>query len=70
MAATESECLTPTEFQNIRESLAVAESLAKASLLTSPTAERRLRARQLELNSKDDSVGYVPPKHVLLYLVR
>lgn len=69
-AAVESDRLTHQEFTNIRESLEIAENLAKASLLTSRTAERRLRARQLEFDSKDDPNGYIPPRHVLLYLVR
>ncbi len=66
----ETEYLSLAEFHDMRKSLEVAESLAKASMLTPPSAERRLRARQLELDSKDDPNGYVPPKHVLLYLVR
>lgn len=68
--AMEGESMSPAEFQNINESLQIAEKLARASQLTSPSAERRLRVRQLEFHSKDDSKGYVPPKHVLLYLVR
>lgn len=54
---------------NIKDSLAIAESLARASLMTSPAARRRLQARRLELGLGEDP-GYVPPKHLLLYLVR
>jgi hypothetical protein len=55
---------------DIRESLAVAESLASASLLTSPGAKRRLAARRLELGEDPTTGVYTPPKHLLLYLVR
>jgi hypothetical protein len=54
---------------NISESMALAESLARASLLTSPAAKRRLQARRIELGLHPDP-GFVPPKHLLLYLVR
>lgn len=62
--------INSADLLRMKESLALAESLARASMMTSPSAGRRLRARQLELDSKDDPNGYVPPKHVLLYLVR
>ena len=66
---------------SIHESLAIAERLAQASLLTSPDASRRLTARRIqmeqdgiELPSEDgadtDPAYYVPPKQLLLYLVR
>lgn len=55
---------------DIRESLALAESLASASLLTSPGAKRRLAARRLELGEDPSTGVYTPPKHLLLYLVR
>lgn len=51
---------------DIRESLAVAERLASAAMMTSPAARRRLAARRCEL----PTCGYVPPKQLLLYLVR
>lgn len=54
----------------IKDSLALAERLAQASLMTSPAARRRLQARHVELGLGDDPGGYVPPKHLLLYLVR
>ncbi|RZF36245.1 hypothetical protein LSTR_LSTR013670 [Laodelphax striatellus] len=53
---------------NMKASLALAESLARASLMTSPAAKRRLQARRLELGL-GELPGYVPPKHLLLYLV-
>jgi hypothetical protein len=55
---------------DIRESLALAESLASASLLTSPGAKRRLATRRLELGEDPTAGVYTPPKHLLLYLVR
>uniref|UniRef100_A0A8D8R0S3 Nocturnin n=1 Tax=Cacopsylla melanoneura TaxID=428564 RepID=A0A8D8R0S3_9HEMI len=59
----------PEQLLKIKEKLAIAESLASASLLTSPAAKRRLQARKLELGLGDEP-GYVPPKDLLLYLVR
>ena len=59
-----------TSLVDIRESLALAESLAKASLLTSTGAKQRLAARRLEMEDGNAGGGYVPPKHLLLYLVR
>lgn len=59
----------PEQVLKIKEKLALAESLASASLLTSPAAKRRLQARKLELGLGDEP-GYVPPKDLLLYLVR
>ncbi|XP_073974101.1 NADP/NADPH phosphatase nocturnin isoform X2 [Rhodnius prolixus] len=54
---------------SIRDSYQVAESLARADLMTSPAARRRLQARRIELGLGEHP-GYVPPKHLLLYLVR
>jgi len=54
---------------SIQDSFQVAESLARASLLTSPAARRRLQARRIELGLTEHP-GFVPPKHLLLYLVR
>jgi hypothetical protein len=59
----------PEQLLKIKEKLALAESLASASLLMSPAAKRRLQARKLELGLGDEP-GYVPPKDLLLYLVR
>ncbi|KAK7791670.1 hypothetical protein R5R35_002042 [Gryllus longicercus] len=68
--------------RDIRESLLLAERLASASLLTSPSAKRRLAARRAHMDWDDDAhdaheahdahdaATYVPPKQVLLYLVR
>ena len=60
----------------MRESLAVAERLAAASLMTSSAARRRLQARSIELGSytglsaQGQAQEYVPPRALLLYLVR
>ncbi|KAF6201467.1 hypothetical protein GE061_003858 [Apolygus lucorum] len=54
---------------SIRDSYNVAESLARADLMTSPAARRRLQARRIELGLGEHP-GFVPPKHLLLYLVR
>ncbi|KAK3918693.1 Nocturnin [Frankliniella fusca] len=66
----------------MRESLAVAERLAAASLMTSAAAKRRLQARSIELGASAPDAGlgfggfsglaeeYVPPRALLLYLVR
>ncbi|KAJ1524983.1 hypothetical protein ONE63_009834 [Megalurothrips usitatus] len=60
----------------MRESLAVAERLAAASLMTSVAARRRLQARSIELSAGcaaglcGDLEEYVPPRALLLYLVR
>lgn len=55
--------------KDIKESLAIAESLATTALMTSPAAKRRLIARKLEMGL-DSNLEFVPPKQVLLYLVR
>lgn len=61
----------------IRDKLDVADALANTSMLTTPTAKRRLAARQMEmnLNSADfvydsENADYIPPKELLMYLVR
>lgn len=59
--------------KEIRQSLAVAESLARACMLTPHSAKMRLAARSWELQQLghvDDNGDYVPPKEILLYLVR
>lgn len=64
--------------QEFREKLAVAEALARTSMMTSPAAKRRLAARKIEMdinadafnNATDEDFDYVPPKQLLLYLVR
>lgn len=61
-----------------REKLALAETLANTSLMNSPAVRLRLAARKIEMNLNtpdstaddyDDS-DYVPPKDLLMYLVR
>uniref|UniRef100_A0A1B6CCY4 Nocturnin n=1 Tax=Clastoptera arizonana TaxID=38151 RepID=A0A1B6CCY4_9HEMI len=66
----EDDIMPNLNLEHIKASLEIAESLAKASLMTSPAAKRRLQARKMELGLVDDSAGYIPPKHLLLYLVR
>lgn len=64
--------------QEFREKLAVADALARTSMMTSPAAKRRLAARKIEMdinadafnNATDEDFDYVPPKQLLLYLVR
>lgn len=54
-----------------RKKFAVAEALAKTSLLTSPAAKRRIAARKLEIdNNFSNDSDFEPPKDLLLYLVR
>lgn len=60
-----------------REKLAIAEALANTSMMTSPAAKRRLAARKIEmsLNTPDfvydpENAEYIPPKELLMYLVR
>lgn len=60
-----------------REKLAIAEALAKTSMMTSPAVKRRLAARKMEmsLNTPDfiydpENAEYIPPKELLMYLVR
>lgn len=60
-----------------REKLAIAEALANTSMMTSPAVKRRLQARKMELslNAPDfvydpENAEYIPPKELLMYLVR
>lgn len=66
-----------TNHQEYHERLAVAEALARTSMMTSPAARRRLAARQVEMDliagGDDldyDHIDYVPPKQLLMYMVR
>lgn len=54
---------------DMKESLAVAERLASAAMMTSQGAKNRLKARRLEMGLDIDD-EFIPPKQVLLYLVR
>lgn len=63
----------------IKKKLAVAEALAKASMLTSPAVKRRLAARKVEMDLEAGSSApfqdqngneYEPPRELLIYLVR
>lgn len=63
----------------IKKKLAIAEVLARASMLTSPAVKRRLAARKVEMDLEtglsspfQDQHGneYVPPRELLIYLVR
>lgn len=63
--------------QEIHDKLAVAEALARTSMMTSPAAKRRLAARKIEMDVNSDPTAYydedndyIPPKQLLLYLVR
>lgn len=67
------------DIKEFRGQLAVAEALARASMLTSPAAKRRLKARKIEFEldpedsnnrQNEDERDYIPPKELLLYLVR
>lgn len=63
--------LNPPDLGTIKHSLQVAESLARASLMTSKAAKQRLVARSFELGHHDNATeDYIPPKELLLYLVR
>lgn len=66
-------------YQEYHERLAVAEALARMSMMTSPAARRRLAARQVEMDliagGGDDDVDYdqidyEPPQQLLMYMVR
>lgn len=66
------------QFNNdyFREKLSIAEALANASMMSTPAA-RRLQARKIEmsLNTPDfvydpENAEYIPPKELLMYLVR
>lgn len=71
------ENLAKFDREYFRNKLAIAEALAQATMLTPSGASRRLAARKMEMNISDpdfvyDSVNgeYIPPKDLLLYLVR
>lgn len=60
-----------------REKLAIAEALANTSMMTSQAAKSRLAARKIEmsLNTPDfvydpENAEYIPPRELLMYLVR
>lgn len=60
-----------------REKLAIAEALANTSMMTPSAAKNRLAARKIEmsLNTPDfvydpENAEYIPPKDLLMYLVR
>lgn len=68
-----------------KERFAVAEALARASMLTSPAVRRRLAARKVEIDmmagvgtvrgNEDEGYwtadfDYVPPRELLMYMVR
>lgn len=60
-----------------RDKLNVVEALAKTSMMTSPAAKRRLAARKMEMNLNNanfvydsENSDYIPPKELLMYLVR
>lgn len=64
-----------------KQRLAVAEALARSSMLVSPAARRRLAARRIQMNLTsaaseaddgywDEDFDYVPPKGLLMYMVR
>lgn len=56
---------------SIKEDVALAEILSKVNLMTSPAVKKRLAARSLELKFGHLEGGnFVPPREVLLYLVR
>lgn len=55
----------------------MAEALAQATMMTPTAARRRLAARKMEMNINDpdfvydkENNEYIPPKDLLLYLVR
>lgn len=62
--------ISDDQLNNIEECLVVAEHLAKISLAMSPSAKRRLQARKLEIEFRNDADDFIPPRHLLLYLVR
>lgn len=71
------ENLAKFDREYFRNKLAIAEALAQATMLTPSNASRRLAARKMEMNISDpdfvyDSVNgeFIPPKDLLLYLVR
>lgn len=71
------ENLAKFDRQYFRDKLAVAEALAQATMMTPTAARRRLAARKMEMNINDpdfvydkENNEYIPPKDLLLYLVR
>lgn len=52
--------------REMRESLALAEQLAKASISEQSSG----KVQQLKTDNNNNKEGYVPPKQLLLYLVR
>lgn len=84
-ASNESSHVAPLTIENLkefndqyfREKLAIAEALANTSMMTSAAAKSRLAARKIEmsLNTPDfvydpENAEYIPPKELLMYLVR
>lgn len=70
------ENFNPIDF---RKKLEIAETLAKTSMLMSPAVKRRLAARKVEMDLEnstsepfydEDGNDYVPPRELLIYLVR
>lgn len=71
------ENLAKFDQEYFRNKLAVAEALAQATMMTSPAVTRRLAARKIEMDIADpdfvydkENGEYIPPKQLLLYLVR
>lgn len=69
------ENLAKFDREYFRNKLAVAEALAQATMLTPSAARRRLAARKMEMDINDpdfvyENGEYIPPKDLLLYLVR
>lgn len=56
--------------QNFADSFELAERLAKACSMTSPSAKKRLFARSVHFGRISAEGDYVPPKEFLMYLVR
>lgn len=52
--------------REMRESLALAEQLARASISEQSSG----KVQQLKTDNNNNKEGYVPPKQLLLYLVR
>lgn len=59
-----------------RDKLAIAEALAQTSMMTSPAVRRRLAARKIEMSINnadfvyDTDSDYIPPRELLMYLLR
>lgn len=64
--------------QYFREKFAIAEALAKTSMMTPPAQKRRLAARKIEMSLlqvpgyviEPDESEYIPPTDLLMYMVR